>query len=131
MSREVAQWLRTFRPLWTVQHTSEVGLQGKSDESIFCWVQQDGSLIITFDEDFADRRAFPLGDHHGVVRLRVWPTTIEEMQRALERLFAEVAEHELSGPSSSCIGAGFGSDRSDEPDRNAALSSAGYHQRPI
>lgn len=97
VSREVAQWLRTFRPQWTVHHTSEVGLQGKSDESIFRWAQQDGSLIITFDEDFADRRAFPLSQHHGVVRLRVWPTTIEETQRALERLFAEVAGHELSG----------------------------------
>jgi predicted nuclease of predicted toxin-antitoxin system len=80
-----------------VHHTSEVGLQGKRDETIFAWAQRDAALIITFDEDFADRRAFPLGDHHGVVRLRVWPTTIEETQQALERLFAEVSEPELSG----------------------------------
>lgn len=34
----------------------------------------DGSIIVTFDEDFADSRVYPAGCHAGVVRLRVWPT---------------------------------------------------------
>jgi len=51
---------------------------------------------MTFDEDFADQRAFPVGSHWGIVRLRIWPTTIEETKRALERLFTEVSEGELS-----------------------------------
>jgi predicted nuclease of predicted toxin-antitoxin system len=52
-------------------------------------------MIVTFDEDFADQRSFPLGRHWGVVRLRIWPTTIEETQQALLRLFSEVSEHDL------------------------------------
>lgn len=48
-------------------------------------------------EPFADRRSFPVGVHYGVVRLRVWPTTIEETQDALERLLGEVPTSELSG----------------------------------
>jgi hypothetical protein len=50
-----------------------------------------------FDEDFADRRSFPVGGHYGVVRLRVWPTTTEETQDALERLLGEVSASELLG----------------------------------
>jgi hypothetical protein len=49
-----------------------------------------------FDEDLADQRTFPIGSHAGIVRLRVWPTTVEETQDALERLLAEVPDHELA-----------------------------------
>lgn len=53
-------------------------------------------MIVTFDEDFADQRSFPIGSHAGIIRLRVWPTTIEETQNALERLLAEVPDAELA-----------------------------------
>ncbi|MDH4154420.1 MAG: hypothetical protein OEV01_11600 [Nitrospira sp.] len=36
------------------------------------------------------------GSHAGIIRLRVWPTTIEETQNALERLLAEVPDTELA-----------------------------------
>ena len=93
----IAMWLRTLKPSWVVAHTSEVGLSGKSDEEIYRWAQRRQAVIVTFDEDFADHRSFPVGMHHGVVRLRIWPTTTEETQRALERLLAEVSDSELSG----------------------------------
>jgi predicted nuclease of predicted toxin-antitoxin system len=95
--RVVAAWLQGLRPSWAVQHATEVGLAEKSDREIFEWAQARQTVIVTFDEDFADQRSFPVGEHHGVVRLRVWPTTIEETQHALERLLAEVPENELSG----------------------------------
>ena len=53
--------------------------------------------MITFDEDFADARMYPVGSHAGVVRLRVWPATIENTEAALARLFDSVAEEELRG----------------------------------
>lgn len=93
----VAIWLRQQRPTWTVTHTKDVGLQGKTDREVFERAQAEGAIIITFDEDFADQRSFPVGTHHGVIRLRVWPTTIEETQRGLERLLAEVHDEELRG----------------------------------
>lgn len=65
----IAMWLRTLKPSWVVAHTSEVGLSGKSDEEIFRWAQRRQAVIVTFDEDFADHRSFPVGMHHGVVRL--------------------------------------------------------------
>lgn len=95
--RAVAAWLRRLRPSWIVHHATEVGLAGKSDREVFEWAQSQRAVIVTFDENFADQRSFPVGQHYGIVRLRVWPTTTEEVQGALERLLAEVPDHELSG----------------------------------
>jgi predicted nuclease of predicted toxin-antitoxin system len=54
-----------------VHHVATVGLSGKSDLEVFQWAQSQAAMIITFDEDFADRRSFSIGEHHGIVRLRV------------------------------------------------------------
>ena len=94
--RAIAQWLRTQRPQWTVYHASDVELSGRLDEEVFAWAQTRQAMIVTFDEDFADQRSFPIGSHAGVIRLRVWPTTVEETQQALERLLAEVPDTELA-----------------------------------
>ena len=59
--------------------------------------QQNRPILITFDEDFADRRMFPLGKHCGVIRLRVWPTTVEETQSGLARLLESVRDQDLTG----------------------------------
>jgi predicted nuclease of predicted toxin-antitoxin system len=94
--RAIAPWLRIHRPSWIVYHTSDVELSGQSDEVLFAWAQTRQAVIVTFDEDFADQRSFPVGSHAGIIRLRVWPTTIEETQRALARLLAEVPDTELA-----------------------------------
>jgi len=64
---------------------------------VFAWAQTVQAVAVTFDEDFSDQRSFPLGTHAGSVRLRVWPTTTEDVQRALQRLLAAVTEDELRG----------------------------------
>lgn len=95
--RAIASWLQETKPSWAIHHAAAVGLAGKSDREVFQWAQSQRALIVTFDEDFADRRSFAVGEHHGIVRLGVWPTTVEETQAALGRLLAEVGEGELSG----------------------------------
>ena len=59
--------------------------------------QRDGSIVVTFDEDFADARMYPVGSHAGVIRLRVWPTTIENTEAALARLFEAVGDEDMRG----------------------------------
>ena len=95
--RAIASWLRSIKSGWVVHHTSEVALSGQTDEAVFTWAIRNKALIISFDEDFADGRSFPAREHYGIVRLRVWPTTTEETQQALGRLFREVSEDELTG----------------------------------
>jgi len=95
--RAIGGWLLQEQPGWRVWHAVEVGLAGKSDREVYEWAQAAHALIVTFDEDFADQRAFPVGHHYGVVRRRVWPTTIEMTRFALGRLFEEFTEAELRG----------------------------------
>jgi predicted nuclease of predicted toxin-antitoxin system len=89
--------VRRRKPNWEVRHVNDVGLQGAADDAIFHWAQNDLSIVITLDEDFADARMYPAGSHARVVRLRVWPTTIENTETALGRLFDSVAEEDLQG----------------------------------
>lgn len=74
-----------------------LGLTGASDSTIFQWAHENRHLVITFDEDFADARMYPAGSHAGVIRLRVWPTTIEQTESALGRLLGAVSDEELIG----------------------------------
>ena len=95
--KQLCTFLRRLKPGWETVHVGEVGLWGASDSAILAWAQPDRWIVITFDEDFADARMFPVGSHAGVIRLRVWPTTIEKAESALGRLFREVAENEIAG----------------------------------
>jgi len=84
------EWLKEKLPGWEIRHVNELGFQGRTDEFLYLWAQDNGAIIVTYDEDFADSRFYPLGHHHGIVRLRVWPTTIEQTQNAMERLIADL-----------------------------------------
>lgn len=86
----VSGWLKKELPVLEVQHVNELGFQGKSDDSLYLWAQKNKAIIMTYDEDFADSRFYRLGHHHGVVRLRVWPTTIEQTQNAINRLISNL-----------------------------------------
>lgn len=88
---EIAVWLRMEYPDWDTQHVADAGLSGAMDRDIYRFAQGERRIVITFDEDFADARMFPLGAHHGVIRLRVWPTTVEATKAALTRLFTSGA----------------------------------------
>jgi len=70
-------------------------LSGKQDLEVFHWAQTNQAVIITYDEDFTDIRFLPKKKHYGIIRLRVFPPTIEETRRALIRVFEEVTEAEL------------------------------------
>ena len=60
---QVGHFIQFHRPDWAVRHVGDVGLRGATDEQIFRWAQVDNSLVITFDEDFADARMYPAGCH--------------------------------------------------------------------
>ena len=85
----VADWLRGQRPSWRVDHVNDLGLP--ENQTSFCIVgpKTVASTIVTFDEHFADAQFLQGWDVIvGVVRLRVWPTTIEATVSALSRLLS-------------------------------------------
>ena len=94
---EIADWLRKRKPDWQVQHVLEVGLEGLPDPEVFNWAQASACVFVTFDADFGDIRNYARGPHHGIIRLRVRPTTVEQTQSALVRLMDQTEESELPG----------------------------------
>ncbi|MGB5158086.1 DUF5615 family PIN-like protein [Desulfobacterium sp. N47] len=88
----ISAWMKSQYPYWTIHHVNDLGFQGKPDSFLYKWAQEHCAIVITYDEDFADARMYPLGKHHGVIRLRVWPTTTENTQEALRRLLTQVHE---------------------------------------
>jgi predicted nuclease of predicted toxin-antitoxin system len=93
----IADYLSRKRPNWAVRHVRDIGLRGATDREVFDWAQKNNSLVVTFDEDFADARMFPAGTHAGVIRLRVWPTTVEAAETGLNRLLESVEDSTLVG----------------------------------
>ncbi|HWZ32223.1 MAG TPA: DUF5615 family PIN-like protein [Bryobacteraceae bacterium] len=93
----IRDYLQLQRPEWTIWHVSVIGMSGASDQAIFEWAQHRSAIVITFDEDFADTRMYPIGSHAGVIRLRVWPTTIEVAEAALARLLSATDDAALPG----------------------------------
>ncbi len=86
----VVPWLKDHLDVDSIFHVNAVGLKGQPDDVVYKWAQENQSLIITYDEDFADARFYPFGRHYGIIRLRVWPTTIENTIASLKRLSASV-----------------------------------------
>ena len=97
MPPEISEWLRVRKPSWEVLHVYDVGLQNHPDEEVFEWAQSNRFSVITYDAKFADGRVFPVPAHYGIIRLRVWPTTLENAESALERLFDEFQDEQLTG----------------------------------
>jgi len=50
----VCEFVRKQKPHWELRHVYDVGLQGATDQAIFEWAQSDLSIVVTYDEDFAD-----------------------------------------------------------------------------
>ena len=92
----VTQWLRERLPACAVHHVNALGLAGQTDQVLYEWAQREKAVIVTYDEDFADAHFHSHGQHAGVVRLRVWPTTIEETQQALQRVLDNVPLHDIA-----------------------------------
>jgi predicted nuclease of predicted toxin-antitoxin system len=92
ISREIMGWLSGARPQWKILHAKDLGFSREPDEVLYAWAQQNSAVIVTFDEDFADARMRALGPHHGIIRLKVWPTTVENTRSGLDRLLQSVPD---------------------------------------
>ena len=69
-----------------VTSTSRLGMERMTDKEIFYFCQEQGMVVITFDEDFQNPLVLPDIPGYGVVRLNVYPTGFRQTRDALQRL---------------------------------------------
>ena len=82
-----------------VLRVSETGQSRADDEQVLKKAIDDNRILITLDEHFGDWAILPLSRHPGVVRLKVNPTTPDNILRILlpflRRLFPDKIENHL------------------------------------
>lgn len=52
-------------------HPREVGLKGARDSEIVAFASENKRCLVTLDADFADLRNYRLGEHGGIIRLKL------------------------------------------------------------
>lgn len=82
---------------YDVVDVRQLKISGASDSVIMQRAQKEGRTIVTFDADFADISEFPLGTHYGVIRLRIFPQTLEILHPILERELALIQKINIYG----------------------------------
>ena len=86
---EVTAWLSARLPEETTVHIYDLHLVGAKDPRVMEeGVRLGNAIVVSYDEDLADQRQFPIGTHGGVIRLRVDPTTVANTIAALDRLLS-------------------------------------------
>jgi predicted nuclease of predicted toxin-antitoxin system len=79
-------------------HTcAQEGIAGVGDPAIAAHATAESRILITFDLDFADIRAYPPGTHAGIVVLRARRPDLFTAQSALARLLATTDEADFPG----------------------------------
>jgi predicted nuclease of predicted toxin-antitoxin system len=73
------------------------GLSGKNDDPVIQTATKEQRLLITFDLDFADIRAYPPGSHGGVVVLRLTDQRWKAMKGPTEALVESGVLERLRG----------------------------------
>ncbi len=69
LPEEIAEILRSAG--YDTQTVPDEGLVDASDDDILEACRNEARVLVTLDLDFADLRAYPLGDHSGLIVLRV------------------------------------------------------------
>lgn len=92
-----AAWLVRRKPDWLVLHAFDLGLRLAPDDVIAEAALKLGAIVLTFDEDFLDKRQALRESLIGVIRLRIWPNLLPNVISTLERLVTEVPEDQMAG----------------------------------
>ena len=74
---------------------SEIGMATADDAEIMQWSIENKRTVITLDEHFGDWSVLPLSHHHGVIRVKVNPTTSENTLNLLIPFLTEHAHRDF------------------------------------
>lgn len=77
--------------------TTDEGLSGADDDTLFAAARSSGRLLVTLDRGFADLRRYPPGTHSGIVVLRPADQSVRAVNALVRRMLAERDLDALAG----------------------------------
>ena len=72
-------------------------LSGANDETVAATTQSEGRILVTLDLDFANIRAYPPGEHNGIIVLRAKRQDKPTVLAYVRRLAAALASRNPAG----------------------------------
>ena len=67
-----------------VVHANEVGMRGASDVQTMDLAQREERVPVTFDKHFSDLLLYSPATHFGVIRIRIHPPLLADIEQAFE-----------------------------------------------
>jgi predicted nuclease of predicted toxin-antitoxin system len=74
-----------------VQTALEEGLQGQSDDALWCAALSESRFLITQDLDFSDLRKFAPGTHAGILLIRLYTPSRRNLITTIEEVFGSAS----------------------------------------
>lgn len=78
-----------------VRRASETGQARADDQEILELAINEKRILVTLDEHFGDWAVLPLAEHFGVVRVKVNPTTSENILKILIPFLERISPNEM------------------------------------
>jgi predicted nuclease of predicted toxin-antitoxin system len=74
----------------------DIGLKGAPDAEVFKYAQNEGRIIITRDVEFGNILKYPVGNHCGIIIIRIPNTYIrDKILEIIRNFFIEVDKNKL------------------------------------
>jgi len=80
-----------------VLSTRDVGLSRVDDDAVLNYAIREKRILLTFNADFSDIRAFPVGVHSGIIRLRIKRQDSESLHPLLACALRSLHGKDLAG----------------------------------
>lgn len=69
-----------------VKQVTGAGSAGASDDEIMLLARKEERVLLTLDKHFANILIYPPSSHHGIIRIRIHPPLIGEINQAFDQL---------------------------------------------
>ena len=93
IDRSVAEVLT--KRAYDVECAAEVGMARVDDLEILAYCTKHDRVLVTLDEHFGDWTVAKLTEHPGVIRIKVRPTSTQNIRNTLIPFFDRYAERDL------------------------------------
>ncbi len=80
-----------------VKDAREAELASSDDAALAALARAEGRTLVSFDQHFANPLLYPDDSHAGIVRIRIHPPTLREVQEAFERFLHQFDLDTLAG----------------------------------
>ncbi|MDI3535332.1 MAG: hypothetical protein PWQ82_1697 [Thermosediminibacterales bacterium] len=88
ISPKTVSFLRSYG--LDIKDIKEEGLSGIKDKQVLNLARSEDRIIITCDLDFSNILRFPLNQHSGILVIRAYPPTVENINSILKKFLQEI-----------------------------------------